>query len=513
MLWWLLRVSALAEQRIPTLPAGPVEFFLQFDGFENWHTQQTDALSGVDDQLEIGVYENTATVLIRIPVNFIRNFANPKNIAERKLIGAFFTGLAILSECPLTATDVEGLTQEVVRNDEARFFHITHAREYRQHVDGYEGIRPRFVQEGDINFAALGVSWRVRSRDAGDKIVGLQECNIFLHAIVDDCWANLRGMLALINRASIIGRCLENVEAIESDRDRWRMTAAALLAAHNDREDVIRAARERETMRVQSSIGSRILVEMALCASPANGGEEISLATLDTLLAEVNLLLYAANRSDALKYELTKPEIALSRNGEFSMDSSYQKEIIAPYVSGSFTEQFELAAAQYGDYYQDPQHREENASDPSFPPVFVSAFREEYGITPEDLMQATIAVEEDGIKEQKLVLRKGKGEFYALLKEAGLCSEVTDRILTHFALWPRVAWDATPDGFTEKDWYPWRFRRRLSLVARPFVVLGKTDDAQILYAPGMVADNVELHVVRYLTGELPPGFPHAKLCR
>ncbi len=78
-----------------------------------------------------------------------------------------------------------------------------------------------------------------------------------------------------------------------------------------------------------------------------------------------------------------------------------------------------------------------------------------------------------------------------------------ERLLEHFALWPRSAWDKTPRSFTDKDWYSWRFRRRLSLVARPFIRLGKGNHALVIFAPGMVRDSIGLLLDRLLNGRLP----------
>jgi hypothetical protein len=514
MLSWMLGISSLAERSFSSLPSGPIEFFLEFDGFENWHSQQTETMPNVEDTLMFATDARNATVSVRIPVSFIKQFENPRNIAERRLVGVFFSAIAELARCTLTVGDMQRLIQEVVKNDDARFFHIMNARDYRQLVDEFEsGIQPRFVQEGDLNFAALDICWRVRDRSVGDKIVGLNNCNGFLHAVVDEYWGSLRGRLSNINKASLIRRCLENSESIECDKERWRLTAAALLASHEDREDVVRAARERDTLRNRSAIASRVLVEMAACNSPATGGETISTGTLEVLMAEVNLLLYAAHCSDALKYELTGPEISLFPNGEFDLDNSYQKNIVHPYVSGSFAEEFNRAAADYSSLFEDPRREGEGDAASSFPEAFTAAFTTEFGFHPEDLIQAVVAIEDDGIKQQKLVIERTRTQYLEILGIAGISAEIADYILKHFALWPRRAWNETPDGFAAKDWQPWRFRRRLSLIARPIVLLGQGEDLNLMYAPGMVADCVQRQVVRAMTGEFPPEYFQTSVMR
>jgi hypothetical protein len=49
------------------------------------------------------------------------------------------------------------------------------------------------------------------------------------------------------------------------------------------------------------------------------------------------------------------------------------------------------------------------------------------------------------------------------------------------ALTPRERWDRAPPGDADRDWFPWRYRRLLSLVARPIVELGDDAEAPLLW--------------------------------
>ncbi len=77
-----------------------------------------------------------------------------------------------------------------------------------------------------------------------------------------------------------------------------------------------------------------------------------------------------------------------------------------------------------------------------------------------------------------------------------------DAFIDNFTLPPRERWDRTPNGFADKDWYPWRYRRRLSLIMRPFV-RDVDDRGNIIFAPGLVHDGIGLLLTRLLTGRLP----------
>jgi hypothetical protein len=103
-----------------------------------------------------------------------------------------------------------------------------------------------------------------------------------------------------------------------------------------------------------------------------------------------------------------------------------------------------------------------------------------------------------------MVVHRSNSQIRQILVKAGLSVESAKSFLLAFSLWPRGEWDKTPKGYTNKDWYPWRFRRRLSLVARPLIQFGLEDDAEVYFAPGQVEASVQLMVTRLIRGDLPP---------
>jgi hypothetical protein len=64
---------------------------------------------------------------LTVPVAFLRNFAQPKNIGERRLIDAFFKGIAALANRSQTF-ERPAAVDRIVPNDDARFFHSVRAK-------------------------------------------------------------------------------------------------------------------------------------------------------------------------------------------------------------------------------------------------------------------------------------------------------------------------------------------------------------------------------------------------
>lgn len=509
LLNWLPRFVFVAEHRFKNLPDGPIEIFLQFDALETWRAENLRGLPKEPPEILVKKSRRFPMVELTVPVGFLRVFAQPKNTAEQMLIAACFKGIAALTDEAIEF-DCAAAAKDVVSNDDARFFHIAYAQNVRQHIGSTDHLQPRFVGEGDLNFVSVGVVQRLLPSVDANELVGEGDCNRFLHSVVDDCWDRVRTILQKLQRDSVVTAALKNVEAIEQDRNQWDLTAKAVLATHPDRENVLAAAGKRETERAEAGLLSRTIIEMAICTCPI-AGSPISKANFDLLLGLTRLLLYAATTSDAIKHRLTPAKLALYPNGEFAADDDYYRTTVKPYTTEQFAGQFVAAAEDYADHFVNPGAQRSDAK--PFETAFVDAFRAEYGLTPDELLDAYHAVEDEGMREELLVITRTNQQLRDVFVKHGLSSEAVNNVLHHFSLWPRAAWDQTPAGFSAKDWYPWRYRRRLSLLARPFIRLGNADSDSVVVAPGLVRDSVELMLIRLLSGWLPAEAFHSGAMR
>ncbi len=496
---WLQRIAPLADPLVQKIN-GAIEIYLEFQELDSWTSYKLDDLPSPPGELTVAVNRRADCIRITVPLGFFRHFAVPANVADRKLVRAILIGVGALVGNPLDSPRLDALVEQVVTNSEARFFHLVYAQDYRQNVGSSDPPKPYLITDGELNFVSIGLSQRLLKGNQS-VISGQLACNKFLHAVVDDCWSRIHDTLVRLDRSSVLARALGNVEAIELDKAQWRLTASALLAVHQDREDVVSAANLRENDRSAAELTSRVLVEMAACTCPTSKGRTISEADFHELLALVELLISAAHASDAIQYDLTPPNITIFPNGEFAVDQSYQQGVMIPYVKEHFGEQFAASATAYPKYFDDPRNMPKPAPS-DFPSGFVEAFAAEFGITPDELTTAYHVLSDDALGEQKLVVTRTDARFREILRPVFQREDAVEAFIDNFALAPRKRWDSTPVGFSDKDWYPWRYRRRLSLVMRPFVrdVDGK---GSIIFAPGLVHDSVGLLLTRLLTGRLP----------
>ncbi len=78
-----------------------------------------------------------------------------------------------------------------------------------------------------------------------------------------------------------------------------------------------------------------------------------------------------------------------------------------------------------------------------------------------------------------------RSSFMELLAAQGFSDNEIQSLMNHFVLPNRATWDKALPPFRGKDWWPWRYRRHLSVMARPLIAI---NDRELAYAPGFCED-------------------------
>ncbi|MES2522566.1 MAG: hypothetical protein V4617_07720 [Gemmatimonadota bacterium] len=475
---------------------------------------------------------------VAIPPGLIALLGEPTNDGERALLEVVAVALLEAITSPSSAgvdhapMDVErnataaACVARAMRNADARHIHVFEATSPTDRIAALQPRRnadARFVFEEDRAVWTDGLAWQVFSRDAvaaepthDDEaasahtdlarprmITGRRACTQALGQLVAHIWARLREHLQQINGPSLIALVLDNLELIARDRDQWRRTARAVVALYGEEDDVTHISTAREFRRTTAGTSSRVLVEMAVCTCPATTGRPAALSDVDHLVAGVSELLMLAFDSDAIHSELAAPTLRFFASGLVAADRGFMQEVVVPFAAATHSSEFQAAAAAYADLYRPRFTRHPAGASPALVPVdaegvtedvraasptfdsdFVEACTAEYRIAPNRLLDALSELVSMGMEGDSLVVRTTRGAIATRLANVdGLSKNDIAAFFEMFALAPRPRWDRVPEPFAPRDWEPWRFRRRLSLTARPLVACGPAEDdaAPILF--------------------------------
>jgi hypothetical protein len=444
---------------------------------------------------------NSREIHINIQDPFIGGFRNPRNIAERILLRALTIGVFSLAEKKPSKELVELVLNEIVSNDDARYVHIFEVLYFRDHIFQYDRPNKIFTDKADIARSKLGLGWIVENSKKQDRFTTAEESVNFLNRLVDVIWARMKPQMHKLNRRDFIEKALRYIEGVEADKKLWQRTIRAVLAIHHDKASAKDIAIQHTAHCNASEIALRLLIEIAVTECPLQSGVLVGILDLSPLMSDILFLFHLGGCSDAIKKGVMDPEVRIAPNGDILTHVGFENEIVKPLGEQFESLRLDHEANRYEKHFE-PFELIKSVKG-KFPDSFLNAFEKEFGISVDDLRKFRETLENLAIEKKRCVFIARKREIMTYFRNNGLINdEIAEIALERFSVWPREHWDKAPDGFMEKDWYPWRFGRRLSLIARPLVKLEDGDDPQYVVSPGLFGLGFAFILNRYYEAEV-----------
>lgn len=499
---WLARVAPRLDA-LGTMPEGPVKWRAVFESTTGGLREQTPQLSYEQARaaISVSVDHRARTVTTTASADFEDAIHHPENIAERALVDAMLEGFMSLAEAP--QDDRSDVLDSIVPDRFARQAHALAAQSFRDFV---HHALPRQVVKIDKNDDAamrLELGWKVRDRSLGSRLTGKAETTAYLNKLVRSVEDGLSADLRAFNREKLLSRLLLNHESAAVDRDRWNRTAAAVLALHPDRQATLATIAEHDFELNGVFQASRILMEVAVCESPLDGGRTPGDLDLSRLMAKALLLFYMGGWSDAIRWDVMEAFVQITPLGDVHAKFDYFDSIIAPHARETSDVRVNEAANSYADKLKQPEPRASIAS--VVDQRFQEAWEEEFGASLQDMRVLVDWLENRGIERGEALMRMARTDFVDVNAEGQVLEDdVVATLLDRLTLASRPSWRVVPEGFDDRDPQPWRFRRRLSPMRRPIVQIGKAGAECLLVAPGMVRDVFTYMVANYMRGDFPP---------
>ncbi|MCY3869907.1 MAG: hypothetical protein OXG87_10140 [Gemmatimonadetes bacterium] len=509
------RLVSEIESLYPDAPFGPVEIKLNaddvidVDGILIVEKNMKPQIDTKVNEFEVTIQNKQRTAVVKLPPDFLQYFQQPENTGERIVLRSIAKGLISLHQDTNKNVDkdiLEALLNKVISDPGMRILHAFPIDPIEQ-LKAKQNQAPIFIAQEDFAFSKLKLSEGCTSATTIGEINSKVECNEFLHKVVDKIWSQIRSQLKQLDRASVIREALRVHEAIIYDREHWRRTAQAVQALHASEEDVIAISRGREADRVNTAISARTIIEMAICECPKTGGRQLSRWKLDELLAKVTLLLEVARVSDAVKNDLVTPRIELHPNGEYTIDHEFQSTVIKPFLESHFSKGFKTAVQEYRELYENESYDERKRPDEIFSSELIHASRVEFGLSLDEAVEGISKLMDLAVEYDSVIVETTLGDIKArLTSNRGLSVDASEAFVRSFGIFHRPQWDKPPSGFTGKDIYPWRFKRRLSVTAKPLFVFGKQNNDKVLFGIGTLKQSILNLLGRIDEGHLPQEF-------
>lgn len=505
---WLSRAASVVEDWVDGLPPGPIvwkaSFALDVTDRDEHEIPQPASLDECRAHIQVSSDSAKAIVFTTADEAFERGIFNIENIAERALVEAFVEG--VLQLVPGASGRKRELVELIIPNPAMRHTHAFVARNFRDYVEHTLPDQSIGIDAVDVSSLKLGLGWRARSRSAGGSVAGKEDCGHFLNSLVAQLEDELCKRLNQLRRGPTLWRLLKNHEATVVDRNRWRKTAAAILAMSDDREATISAIGEHDQESNAVTLASRLALEIAHCECPLEAGEIPGALELSRILAIASSIFHFGGWSDAIKWDVMEPRLRVTPLGDVQGNLGFITDVMHPFAVATHGERVER---DIEDYAENLQERVPVASVVgSFEAEFLQAWVEQFGVSLDHVRHFVDLVEDIGIQGQSAVLRMPRS---ALIRSICACSDLSETsvlaILNSLELPARSTWRSLPPGFDSADIHPWRFRRRLSILRRPLLQMTNDADPLLVFAPGMLRDAVVYMLGNYHLG----AFPHRQL--
>lgn len=501
---WLRRAAPILDDAYPALPTGPISFDVTFE--EVLGTIRDSAIPKSYDELrpviQTSAERNCPKIRIKVGKGFDDGLIQPENVAERLLVENLVAGTAAVAGELDDSMKREALAGRICANSQARSMHRLPVRSFRDVVASEADANPIHVKPLDNGALLIGLGWRVRSRESGALISGVPDCTLYLNslllAVLDEVCFDLKSL----DRRSFVREVLSNHEVAARNRDVWSRTAQANMAMHEDKEGALRTIVRHQSELNGCFVGSRILLEAAICECPLQGGRSPGRLDLSRLMALVLAAHHYGGWSDAIHWGAMEPRLRITPLGDIHMKPSYIDDVYEPFgrVGG------EMAVKEAADSYAMMYATDKGRA--SFEDVcgaeFLAAWAAEFGVSLSGFLAFVDRMEDLGSGSPKLILELPRSAILAMLSSAaGFSPEDASEALDMFLSKPRANWRNVDGQFTNKDWYPWRFRRRLSILRRPLIQIDGADDPTIILAPGLLREAFAANVSWFHKGEIP----------
>lgn len=461
-----------------------------------------DQLNDLID-VEIVVEENvTVTVILR--EGYLAGFHQHENHAESKIMQVLLNSLmAHLIPNLNNSSLIKQIFEVAVPNRLGKNIHLNAANNF---IDYVQYSLPKALTQDQFDHATLkiGLGWFDDIKPGfSSQIEGIAECTDYLRRLTFNLWLQIKKHLNLLDRTKLIIFLLEQHEAVGLDSIHWQRTFTAVLNLHVDHDDVYNVVTEKISSNNAILSGIRILLEMAICEAKDSSDVLPNNLDVSKLIMLATSIFQYGNLSDAIHFEMVEPIIKITSLGDVHFNHSFFDLVVTPYGNHIQVKLIDSAAKRFATRFDG----RDDSSDES--PVLVKEFEEawndEYDVDIDTVINILNLLENIGIQRKSAVYTIYESELISNAENSGIQREHLLIFIANFTLPARENWGDIPNGFKVADISPWRFKRRLSSVAKPLFKI----DGYII-SPNLIRKGVAYLFANSYDGSIDEGFFNSK---
>lgn len=421
-------------------------------------------------------------------------FQQPDNAAEVVMVDCFLR--ALIGE--LWKKNASSILNRVFPTKEAKYCHFFPAKSFNDQI---ANTLPKaiVIEKADDAALRLGLGWVGEPNGSYIEINGVADCVQRLNKVVDKLWTELSRTLRKFGRVDFCKKVSLNIEALRKERAIWERTIKACLALHNNKDNVFDVAGRQIGKYNAASIGSRILIEMASSTCLDTTTAPPDELEISQMLGFSMLLFHLGAWSDAIRLGLYPAQMRISSFGEVMLDYDFEKEVLGPFQNEFNRNQRKAEAEKYDSLYSDAVNT--TRVEDFFPAPYLSAWRKEFCLEANQMREVIDSIDDFGLSNDSALFMMRRSQFvdYLCTDVNGLDQDDISEFVGKLSLPVRDKWDQNkrelPEQYEPQDWYPWNFRRKLSLISKPIIELDDSSDPILLINPSSFRESI-WHIFR-----------------
>jgi len=469
--YWLWQLTPELKNHLEILGANPIKVSYILDCEYCWKNISLENTAEGNQEINFTVTFEGNEILFHLPPSIISFFSRIDNEGERliirELLKSFGSFLVSRGKQDTISDDrcCEIIEKIAPLGLKKKFLLLNTTLQTSLNPKNLP--RVRLLQQHDINQQMENLNEIITKisqlihETTDPKSKNITVCN----SLVKFYYQRLLSAIAPFSAHNLLSTLIGYHEAVCYSRANKRLTIPTAIACFYGIEEMIKKETEEMPHLDGTAVALRTLIEI-IAANPPDGKKEISLDDFDRLLAITNRLIHFGMVSDHIKYGIVDFSVNLLQSGKIKIDSS--NEIWGKFYESKTSEFVFQSTEHHADFYRDFQSKTEPPEDISTQEI---AFKSEFGLSITEIISFINALVELGLQSPESVAVLSLSEFKEVVKHIlSWEDEQIDCAIRVFSLTPREIWEIPPDGFSERDIWPWRYNRSLSFLRRPLVI-------------------------------------------
>lgn len=422
--------------------------------------------------------DQAATLTVRFLPSAVPLFTGVDNAGERALMRSVLSGLA---QMPVASGLDEQAVAQLVDDfaplgpkKQVFFLNLDRSPD----LDWTDLPDERLLQDEDIDglLDDLGDHLRTqKNRHVGDVV--LADRAAVLHECVDYFYRLLREEVALLTSRGTLEQLIRRHEVLIQQTAFRALTVPTRLACFGSIPEIVNDLEKEIPERGRTSIASRFLIEY-VAATPPQGERELSLATLDRLLAISHHIANFGFSSDLLYFRLADTKLAILASGRLGIERDAFSEGLKTYMSAYASDVRRRSIRDFAKHWR----RGVSGGSSTVMDRLTEPSEAEFGATLSEFFDLMIAAVDIPRHERSSVAVVPRTELVTRLADRlswppNKVSQMLEQLTTR----PRDSFLTPQAPLRPADVYPWKFGRRLSYLRRPFLHIEHRGEGHLLW--------------------------------